>query len=370
MDIIIVGAGKLGRGLAKSLSNEGHNITVVDYNAKKVEELVDKFDVQGICGSGTHIDVLNEANVNEAKLVISTTHSDEYNILVCLIAKKLGAKHTIARVRNPEYNAQFDFMRNELGISLMVNPDFNAALEIGRILQFPDASNVETFANGIIDMAEYRITEESSMCNEKISNISSRISRKMLICAVERNGEVYIPNGDFVLKSGDKIHITGEHKELSAIGKSLTSSKKRSLKDIMIIGCSRVGIYLADMLVSLGKNVVIVDKNREKCEIVFDMVPDATVLNGDANNHDFLTEEGIENMDAVITLTDIEKQISLFLYMRKASELPKLLLKLTTQILIKCLTILVLTQELMSASFQFQTLFSTSELKKISVHHI
>lgn len=337
MDIIIVGAGKLGRGLAKSLSNEGHNITVVDYNAKKVEELVDKFDVQGICGSGTHIDVLNEAKVNETKLVISTTHSDEYNILVCLIAKKLGAEHTIARVRNPEYNAQFDFMRNELGISLMVNPDFNAALEIGRILQFPDASNVETFANGIIDMAEYRITEESSMCNEKISNISSRISRKMLICAVERNGEVYIPNGDFVLKSGDKIHITGEHKELSAIGKSLTSFKKRSLKDIMIIGCSRVGIYLADMLVSLGKNVVIVDKNREKCEIVFDMVPDATVLNGDANNHDFLTEEGIENMDAVITLTDIDETNFLVSLYAQSIGTPKTITKINNTNLNKML---------------------------------
>lgn len=328
MDIIIVGAGKLGRGLVKSLCNEGYDITVVDYNPKKVEELVDKFDVQGICGSGTHIDVLREAKVSETRLVISTTHSDEYNILVCLIAKKLGAEHTIARVRNPEYNAQFDFMRNELGISLMVNPDFNAALEIARILQFPDASNVETFANGNVDMAEYKITEESSFCDTKVSNISPKISKNMVICAVEREEKVYIPNGDFVLKAGDKIHITGEHKELSHIGKTLTNSKKRSLKDIMIIGCSRVGIYLADMLVTLGKNVVIVEKNKEKCEAVFDMVPNATVLNGDANNHDFLIEEGIENMDAVITLTDIDETNFLVSLYAQSIGIPKTITKI------------------------------------------
>lgn len=155
MDIVIIGAGKLGAGLAKSLSNEDHNVTVIDYNADKIEALVDKFDIQGIAGSGTHIDVLKQAQVPVADVVISTTLSDENNILVCLMAKKLGTKYTIARVRNPEYNAQFEFMRNELGVSLMINPDFNAALEIGRIVQFPEANNIETFANGNIDMAEH-----------------------------------------------------------------------------------------------------------------------------------------------------------------------------------------------------------------------
>lgn len=328
MEIVIIGAGKLGRGLAKSLGSEEHNITVVDYNQKKVEELVDKFDVQGICGSGTHIDVLKEAKVNNAHLVISTTHSDEYNILVCLMSKKLGAKHTIARVRNPEYNAQFEFMRNELGISLMVNPDFNAALEIGRILQFPDATNIETFSNGHIDLAEYRITESSALCNTSISGISARLTNKMIICAVERDGNVYIPNGDFVLKAGDKIHITGEHKEMANIGKALIGSKKRSLKDIMVIGCSRVGIYLCDMLVNLGKNVVIIEKDKEKCEIVFDMVPKATVINGDANNHEFLIEEGIKNMDAVVTLTDIDETNFLVSLYARSIGIPKTITKI------------------------------------------
>ena len=147
MDIVIIGAGKLGTGLAIGLSGEDHNITVIDRNTPKLEAIVDKYDVQGISGSGTHIDVLRQADVAQADLVIATTHSDENNILVCLMAKKLGAANTIARVRNPEYNTQFEFMRNELGISLMINPDFTAALEIGRIIQFPETSNIESFAN-------------------------------------------------------------------------------------------------------------------------------------------------------------------------------------------------------------------------------
>lgn len=307
MDIVIIGAGKLGAGLAKSLSNEDHNITVIDYNADKIEALVDKFDIQGIAGSGTHIDVLKQAQVPVADVVISTTLSDENNILVCLMAKKLGARYTIARVRNPEYNAQFEFMRNELGVSLMINPDFNAALEIGRIVQFPEANNIETFANGNIDMAEYKITADSSLCSGNIRSISSKLTNNMVICAVEREDEVYIPNGDFVLQAGDRIYITGAHRELAGIGQALINSKKKTIKNIMVIGCSRVGIYLTDMLVSLGKNVIVIDKDREKCEAVFDMIPGATIIHGDANDHDFLMEEGFGNMDAVVALTDSDE---------------------------------------------------------------
>lgn len=307
MDIVIIGAGKLGTGLAISLCGEDHNITVIDRNTPKLEAIVDKYDVQGISGSGTHIDVLRQADVPHADLVIATTHSDENNILVCLMAKKLGATNTIARVRNPEYNTQFEFMRNELGISLMINPDFTAALEIGRIIQFPDASNIESFANGNIDIAEYKITASSDLCDSRIGNISSKLTGNMLICAVERGNDVYIPNGDFVLKAGDRIYVTGAHKKLAEIGRALINSKKKTIKNVMIIGCSRVGIYLSDMLVSLGKNVVIIEKSLEKCEALFDMVPGATVINGDANDHELLIEEGIEKMDAVVTLTDIDE---------------------------------------------------------------
>ncbi len=307
MNIIIIGAGKLGTGLAKSLSNEDHDITIVDINKEKVERIVEKLDVQGICGSGTHLNDLKEAKVNHADVVVATTLSDENNILSCLISKKLGAKNTIARVRNPEYNAQFDFMRNELGISLMINPDYSAALEISRMIQFPYVMNIESFANGNIDMAEFKITEDSKLCDSKIVDISSLTKANMIICAVERKDEVYIPNGDFVVRAGDKVHVTGAHNEFEKIEKVFVKSVKRSIKNVMIIGCSRVGIYLADILVSMGKNVVIIVKNRDKCKKIFDMVPDATVINADANDHDALNENAISKMDAVITLTNTDE---------------------------------------------------------------
>lgn len=307
MDIVIVGAGKLGTGLAKRLSEEEHNVTIVENDSRRAERLVEKLDVQGVCGSGTHIDVLNEAGVPDADLLISATPSDENNILTCLIAKKLGVKHTIARVRNPEYNMQFDFMRDQLGISMMVNPDFAAALEISRILQFPYAVGIESFANGFIDMVEFKVSQTSPLANNKISDILSTHKIKMLICAVERGDDVYIPNGDFVLKPDDRVYVTGEHKALFDIAKVLVGTKIRPLKNIMIIGASRASTYLSQILVDMGKNVIVVEKNRDECKTLLSMVNGITVINGDANDHDLLIENNIENMDAIVTLTNTDE---------------------------------------------------------------
>lgn len=307
MDIVIVGAGKLGTGLAKRLSEEEHNVTIVEADSRRAERLVEKLDVQGVCGSGTHIDVLNEAGVPDADLLISATTSDENNILTCLIAKKLGVKHTIARVRNPEYNMQFDFMRDQLGISMMVNPDFAAALEISRILQFPYAVGIESFANGFIDMVEFKVSETSPLANNKISDILSNHRIKMLICAVQRGDDVFIPNGDFVLKPDDKVYVTGEHKALFDISKVLVGKKIRSLKNIMIIGASRASTYLSQILVDMGKNVIVVEKNRDECKTLLSMVNGITVINGDANDHDLLIENNIESMDAIVTLTNTDE---------------------------------------------------------------
>lgn len=337
MDITIIGAGRLGTNLAKSLSQENHNITIVDTDYNKVEELVDKLDIQGVKGSGTHISVLKDAKVSQSDLVITLTNSDENNILVCLIAKKLGAKNTIARVRDPEYNFQFEFMRNELGISLMVNPDYAVALEICRILQYPDAVNVETFSTGSIDIAEFKVSENSSLCNSSISSISSRYTDNMVICAVERNGDVYIPNGDFVIQAKDRIHITGVHSELNGIVKNIVNVKKHSIKNVMIIGASRIGVYLANMLAEFNKNVVVIEKSRDKCKKAFELAPKATIINGDANDHEFLLEEGIENMDAVVTLTATDETNFLVSLLAQKSNVSKTVTKINNMRLDKLL---------------------------------
>ena len=307
MDITIVGAGKLGKRLAKLLTGENHNITVIDIKEDIVDQMVETYDVQGVFGSGTHCDVLKESNIKAADLLIATTPSDENNILSCLIARRMGVENTIARVRDPEYLRQTNFMRNELGISLMINPDYAGALEIFRMLQFPSAINIETFSKGRIDMAEIKIDKESPVNNVKISDISSDYRDRMLICAVNRNDEIFIPNGDFVIKENDRIHITGSHKYLGKIVKYLSGKKNASIKNIMLIGGSRITIYLANLLASIGKNVIIVEKNNNKCKRLCEYCPNASVLCGDANDYDFLLEIGIERMDAVVTLTNTDE---------------------------------------------------------------
>lgn len=329
MDIIIVGCGKLGGCLAKNLSDENHNVTVFDRNEELVSGIVDKYDVQGFVGGATIKRDLDEAGVKKADLLIATTASDENNILSCFIAKTLGAKHTIARVRNPEYIKQINFMRNELGISMLINPDFNAALEIARIIQFPSAMNVETFADGLVDIAEVKIYPDSSFADTKIGNISSKFKNRMIICAVVRGDQVYIPNGDFILNAYDKIYITGHHKYLASIIKEINPNKKfASIKDIMIIGGSRIAFYLAGMLENQGKNVVLVEKNLPKCEGFSELLNGTTVICGDANEYDFMKEEGIENMDAVITLTNNDELNIMVAAFAETCNVPKTVTKI------------------------------------------
>ncbi len=308
MDIVIVGMGKIGKHLAKVLSEENHNITVVDINEDKLEKTVEMLDVKGVAGSGTHCDVLSDAEVKGCDLLISVTALDEYNILTCLIAKRMGAKNTIARVRAPEYTKQVNFMRDELGISMMINPDFLAALELFRMLQFPSVMNVESFSNGRIDMVGIEVNDSSPLCDVKLSRLPGKMSSNMLICAVCRNDKVIIPNGDFVIQKGDSIYVTGSHKGLAKIVKELYGTKRKSnIKDIMLVGGSRIAIYLSQLLISAGKNVIVVEKDAAKCANVLEHCPKATVINSDASNQDLLIEEGLENVDAVVTLTDADE---------------------------------------------------------------
>ena len=316
LDIVIVGGGRLGSGIANSLSQENHNITVVDINEELVNSIVDTYDVQGVIGSGTIRSVLSDANVQRADLVIGATDEDEINILTCFIARRMGARHTIARVRNPEYTSQINFMRNELGISMMLNPDLSAALEISRMIQFPSAMNIETFSNGLVDLAEIKVGTDSPIADMKIGSISSKYNNRLLICAVARGEEVYIPNGDFTVQTGDVVYITASNKYIGAIVKDLNPSKKvENIKNVMIIGASRIAFYLANLLVSQGKNVVLIDRDNEKCEAFSDKISGATVVCADANDYNVLLEEGLDDMDAVVTLTnhdEVNVMVSMF----------------------------------------------------------
>ncbi len=314
MNIVIVGLGKIGTTLTKYLAEGNHDVTVIDSNAKVVEAVVDEADVMGISGTGASYDVLMEAGANKAKLFIAMTGSDEMNILSCLIAKKMGAKHTIARVRNPEYSKQLNFMRDELGISMLVNPEYEAANEMARILHFPSAIKIDSFAKGRVELAEVKIKEGNPLIGEPISAVHSKYQVRVLICAVQRGEEVVIPRGDFVLQLGDKIHITASRSELSTFMKKLGIYKQR-MKKVMVVGGGKIGYYLTKQLLESGQDVKLIERDEKRCLHLSEMLPKAEIICGDGADQDVLLEEGLEQADALVSLTGIDEEniiISMF----------------------------------------------------------
>ncbi len=307
MNIIIVGLGKLGMTLTKQLVNEGHSVTVVDINHDKLTNAVDVYDVMGVCGNGATCETLEEAGAAKAKLIIAATASDEMNILCCLIANRMGTENTIARVRNPDYAAQMQFLRNELGISMIVNPEYETANEISRIIRFPSAANLDSFARGKIEIARIRIHSDNMLCDMPVYELRKKCKAKVIVCAVQRDEEVYIPSGNFVLRCDDTISITGTRSELSHFMKQ-TGVYKQKIKNVMILGGGRIAYYLAKQLTDTGRNIKLIEQNLERCYQLSDMLPDITVVHGDGTDQDLLDEQGLDYQDALISLTGIDEE--------------------------------------------------------------
>lgn len=308
MNIVIVGDGKVGATLVEHLAMEDHNIVVIDRNQKVVEQMVNSYDVMGVCGNGASYEVQVEAGVADSHLFIAATSSDELNILCCLMAKKVGTQHTVARVRNPDYLKQTPFFKDELGLSLIVNPEFDAANEIAKVLRFPNATNIETFYRGLVDLAEIKLDENNPLCNMKIMDIFKAFNTRILICAVQRKNEVIIPHGDFVLQVGDRIHITAPRGVLVSFMKQLKIYKHRT-KDIMITGGGKMGYYLARQLCATGGyNVKIIEMDAGRCEELCELLPEANIIHGDGTDRAVLLEQGIEGQDAFVALTTIDEE--------------------------------------------------------------
>lgn len=307
MNIIIVGQGKFGTTITKQLVGEGHDVAVIDLKREKVVSVVDAYDVMGICGNGASCEVLEEAGAAKAKLIIAATNSDELNILVCLTANKMGTEHTIARVRNPDYANQHQFLRNELGINMIVNPEFETANEISRIIRFPSAAHLDSFARGKVEIASIRIHSDNPLCDIPVYDLRKKIKAKVLICAVQRNDDVFIPSGDFVLKFDDVINITGTRSELASFMRQC-GVYKHKVKNVMIIGGGRIGYYLAKQLSDTGRNIKLIEHNESRCYNLSDILPDVTVICGDGTDQDILDEQRLENQDALIALTGIDEE--------------------------------------------------------------
>ena len=314
MRIVVIGDGKVGKTIVEHAAKENHEIVVIDNNPKVVEQLIDKYDVMGIFGNGANYDIQKSARVDKADLVIASTNSDEVNILSCIVAKELGAKSTVARVRSYDYNSQIHIMSRDLGISMIINPELESAKEIQNIINFPEAIRVDTFCKGKVDLIELYFPDKTPLDGISLSEIHTKYQLQILVCAVQRGEEVYIPTGNFVLKAKDKIHITGTRNEIKKFVQKVGLIEEK-IKDVLIIGGGKISLYLAEGLLKSKYNVKIIEKDHDRCLLLTDLLPDATIINGDGTDQDILNDEGIKDTDAIISLTDLDEEniiISMF----------------------------------------------------------
>jgi len=305
MNIAIVGLGKFGKELIKYLSKYSYNIMAIDRNETLVNDCVNDYDIQGFVGNGASYSTLLEAGISSYDLLIAVTSSDEVNILSCLVAKKLGIKHTIARVRNPEYDKESCIITGDLGLDLIINPDTNTATEILRVLRFPGALKVESFGDGSVDLIECKIDPNSLLIGKSLFEMQASLDAKILVCIVERDDKVFIPKGDFKLEENDHIYITATKENLKKMFKKLGANKNRTYATI-IIGGGKTSYYLASMLIDNGIQVKIVEKNKEVCKRLSEQLPEAIVLCSDGTNQQLLLEEGIEE-NSLVALTDVDE---------------------------------------------------------------
>ena len=307
MKIVIIGDGKVGYKLAEHLSEDNYDVVLIDNNEEKLKHTINNLDINCVSGDGVSAEVQKDAGVPEADLLIACASTDELNMISCLVARKLGAKHTIARVRNPLYYQQIDLLKEDLHLSMVINPEFAVANEIARNLIFPDATKVETFMKGRIELVEMPVRENNPMIGNKLADIYRKFQIKILICAIQRGEEVYIPDGEFVLQQGDKLHIAATHKEIEHFFRRVGNRLHR-VANVMICGGGRVGFYLAKQLSTMNMNVKMIEHNHEKCEFLCEELPNVTVIHGDATDHDLLMEEGIRETDALIALTGVDEE--------------------------------------------------------------
>ncbi len=319
LQIIIVGCGKVGATLTEQLSNEGHDITLIDKNPRALNALAELYDVMGIVGNGASYNIQIEAGIETADLLISVTNSDELNLLCCTVAKRVGDCAAIARVRNPDYYEEIGYLREKLGLAMVINPEMEAAREMTKVLCLPTALEINTFAHNQAEMIKIKIPQGNIMHDHSIVSLAKKISVNFLICAIERDGEVYIPSGDFVLQAGDSISFIATRADSRIFLKEI-GFQTHQVKNAMIVGGGKSAYYLAKRLLASGIDVKIIERDEETCENLSVMIPEATVIHGDGSDEDLLTEEGIEQTEAFVPLTGIdEENIMLTLHAKQVS---------------------------------------------------
>lgn len=327
MKIIIVGGGKVGQATAKHLSGEGHDIVLVDKNFDRIQRISDRLDIMCIKGNCLRAGVLLSAGVSGADLIIATTSSDEINMLCCLTAKRLGAKHTIARIRDPEYSEDLTTLKKEMGLDMVINPEQAAAEEIARVIRFPTAINVETFVNGRVEMVSFRIKEDEMLSGQSISAIMAKLKLSVLFCAVVHNGDVIIPDGSYVAQTGDLFYVIGRPAEIYKFFKTIKRATSSS-KSVFIVGGGRIAYYLCRFLTKIGTGIKLVEIDRSRCLELNEVLDNCVIINGDGSDTELLDEEDIASFSSVVTITGRdEENLFIALYASKLG-VPKVIAKI------------------------------------------
>lgn len=319
MKVFVIGTGKIGRTIVEHCCNEGHVVVVIDTDSQAVEDIINKYDVMGIVGNGASYDIQKDAGVDKSSLVIAATSSDETNILSCLVAKKLGSKSTIARVRSYEYMNQLNIIKNDLGITMTINPEYEATSEIMKIIDFPEVIRVDSFAKGNVDLVELYLPEDSPLVNQSLISIYQKYQVKILVCAVQRNEKLYIPTGSFELKAKDKIYVTAKRSNLRKFLNKINLIENK-IRSVMIIGGGKMSLYLGKALLKAKYQVKIIERDLKRCEELSQLLPSASIIYGDGSDQNVLVEEGINDTDAVVCLTGSDEEnmiISMYAYKQK-----------------------------------------------------
>ncbi|AOZ97170.1 Trk system potassium transporter TrkA [Butyrivibrio hungatei] len=327
MQIIVVGCGNVGQTITQQLSKEGHDITVIEEKSSVVQNVVNNYDVMGLVGNGASYSMMKDAGIETADLMIAVTDSDELNLLCCLIAKKAGNCHTIARVRNPIYKKEINFIKEELGLSMVINPEEAAANEAERLLKFPSATKVETFFRGKAELVKLVIDEDSKLCDKALRDIPPELKKQVVITAVSRGSEVYIPDGNFILRAGDEITIIGASRNTMHFFRKLGLPTAK-VHSTIIVGGGETSYYLAGHLLSLGIKVTIFERDASRCKELSELLPQALIINGDGTDKDMLMEEGVTSVESFVALTNLdEENIMLSMYVKSINPKAKLITK-------------------------------------------
>ena len=309
MRILVVGDGKIGHTLAEHLAREEHDVVIVDRSEEVLQRSEDTLDVLCVRGNGANAATLVDAGADKADILIAATAGDETNMLCCLIAKRLGTKYTIARIRDPEYNDSLTLLQREMGIDIAINPERATALEISRLLRFPFANNIESFAKGRVEMVEFRAQEKDVVVGYPLKDLSRKLHGLPLVlyAAVERDGNVIIPNGDFVIRPGDRVHVAADMLTITAYFRYLGKNSLR-VKNVMLLGGGRISYYLARMIVPMGLHVSMIELNGQKANVLSESLPEVNVIHGDGTDQELLEQEGLTQMDAFVTLCDRDEE--------------------------------------------------------------